>query len=36
VHPESTAAEAAELNTQGAQLLFDADTTSFWTVGSVA
>lgn len=36
VHPESTAAEALELNNQGAQLLFDADLTTFWSVGSVA
>lgn len=35
VHPESTAAEAAELNCQGAQLLFDSDMASFWSVGSV-
>lgn len=36
VHPESTAAEALELNIQGAQLLFDADTTSFWAVGGLS
>jgi hypothetical protein len=36
VHPESTAAEAAELNIQGAQLLFDSDAANFWAVGSLA
>jgi hypothetical protein len=36
VHPESTAAEALELNTQGAQMLFDTDFTNFWSVGSLA
>lgn len=36
VHPESTAAEALELNIQGAQVLFDTDFANFWSVGSLA
>lgn len=36
VHPESTAAEALELNTQGAQLLFDSELAAFWASGSLA
>lgn len=36
VHPESTAAEALELNTQGAQLLFDSEVAAFWASGSIA
>jgi hypothetical protein len=36
VHPESTAAEALDLNMIGAQLLSDADFTNFWSVGSLA
>lgn len=35
VHPESSAAEALELNTQGAQLLFDTETAGFWASGSI-
>lgn len=34
VHPESTAAEALELNIQGAQLLFDSELAAFWASGS--
>lgn len=36
VHPESTVAEALELNTQGAQLLFDPEVAAFWSAGSLA
>lgn len=36
VHPESTAAETLELNTQGAQLLFDSELAAFWASGSLA
>lgn len=36
VHPESTAAEAFELNMVGAQALSDADFTAFWAGGSLA
>lgn len=36
VHPESTAAEAFELSMVGAQILSDADFTSFWASGSLA
>jgi hypothetical protein len=35
VHPESTAAEALELNIQGAQLLFDSEVLAFWSAGSL-
>lgn len=35
VHPETSAADALELNTQGAQLLFDSDFAAFWSIGSV-
>jgi hypothetical protein len=35
VHPESTAAEALDLNMVGAQLLTDADFTAYWTSGSL-
>jgi len=35
IHPESTAAEMADLNRVGAQLLSDADFDSFWSVGSL-
>lgn len=35
VHPESTAAEAFELNMIGTQLLLDADFTAFWSGGSL-
>lgn len=36
VHPESTAAEALELNMLGGQALSDADFLAFWTAGSLA
>jgi hypothetical protein len=36
VHPESTAAEALELNTQGAQMLYDSDFSNFWSLGTLA
>jgi len=36
VHPESSAAEALELNTIGSQMLQDADFTSFWAGGSLS
>lgn len=36
VHPESTAAEAVDLNRKGAQLLSDADFDNYWTAGSLA
>lgn len=36
IHPESTAAEALELNTIGSQLLTDSDFAAFWSAGSVA
>lgn len=36
VHPESTAAEAAELNIQAAQVLFDTDYTNFWSAGAMS
>lgn len=36
VHPESTAAEALDLNMIGAQLLADTDFTAFWSAGSLA
>lgn len=35
VHPESTAAEALDINRVGAQLMSDADFDSFWSVGSL-
>jgi hypothetical protein len=35
VHPETTAAEQADINRVGAQLLSDADFDSFWSVGSL-
>lgn len=36
VHPESTAAEALDLNMVAGQLLADADFTNFWVSGSLA
>lgn len=36
VHPESTAAEALNLNMMGAQFLSDSDYTAFWASGSLA
>jgi hypothetical protein len=36
VHPSLPAAEAAELNKLGAQLLTDADTDAFWATGSLS
>lgn len=36
VHPESTAAEAVELNMLMAQCLSDSDFTAFWSSGSLA
>lgn len=36
VHPESTAAEALNLNMMGAQILADSDFASFWSAGSLA
>lgn len=36
VHPESSAAEALNLNMIGAQLLSDSDVQSFWSAGSLA
>jgi hypothetical protein len=36
VHPESSTAEALELNIQGAQAQVDADFTQFWAVGSLS
>lgn len=36
IHPETTAAEAVELNKLAAQLCIDSDMDNFWTVGSVA
>lgn len=35
VHPESTSAEALDLNRCGAQLLCDSDYDAFWSVGSL-
>lgn len=35
VDAETTAAEALELNTQGAQLLFDAELAAFWASGNL-
>lgn len=35
-HPEMTDAEVSALLSEGAQLLVDADFTSFWKMGSVA
>lgn len=35
VHPETTAAEATDINRIAAQLLSDADFDSFWSVGSL-
>lgn len=36
VHPEASAAELANLRSQGAQQLCDADTDNFWSTGSLA
>lgn len=36
VHPESTAAEALNLNMMGAQILGDSDFATFWSAGSLA
>lgn len=36
VHPSLSAANAAELNAIGAQLLIDSDTASFWSAGSLS
>lgn len=36
VHPESTAAEALELNMLGGQILSDSDFASYWSAGSLA
>lgn len=36
VHPEMTAAEALDLNKLASQALFDADTTDFWSAGSLS
>lgn len=36
VHPSLSAAAAAELNLLGAQLLIDADVSSFWGAGSLS
>lgn len=35
-HPEMSDAERAQLRTEGAQLLTDADFTQFWVLGSLA
>lgn len=35
VHPESTVAEAIDINRVGAQLLSDADFDTFWSAGSL-
>jgi hypothetical protein len=34
VHPETSAANALELNIQGSQLLFDSELAAFWATGS--
>jgi hypothetical protein len=36
VHPELSAADAADLNKIAAQLLFDADLDAFWAAGSLS
>jgi hypothetical protein len=36
VDPEMSAANALDLNVVAAQMLFDADVTNFWAVGSVS
>lgn len=36
VHPTLSAAEAAELNSIGAQLLVDTDVAAFWATGSLS
>lgn len=36
VHPESTAAEALELNMIAGQILSDSDFSNFWSAGSLA
>lgn len=36
VHPETTAAEALNLNMMGGQILSDADFTAFWAAGSLS
>lgn len=36
VHPEWAAANAVDLNKMAAQLLFDSDTDSFWSAGSLS
>lgn len=36
VHPESTSAEAVDINRVGAQILSDSDFDSFWSVGSLS
>jgi hypothetical protein len=35
VHPELSAAACVELRNKGAQLLIDAETTNFWSAGSL-
>lgn len=35
VHPASTAAQVLDMNVVGAQMLVDADVTSFWAVGDM-
>lgn len=36
VHPETSAANALDMNVQAAQLLIDSDAASFWATGSTA
>lgn len=36
VHPETSAAEAVEMNRLAAQMLFDTDLDNFWGAGSLA
>lgn len=36
MHPESSAAKGVSILNKGAQLMFDADTTNFWALGSPA
>jgi hypothetical protein len=36
VHPETTAAEAADMNKIGAQMFTDSDTDAYWSTGSTS
>jgi transcriptional/translational regulatory protein YebC/TACO1 len=36
IHPETTAADALDMNVLGAQMLFDSEAATFWSAGSLS